>query len=242
VLYADLMTVGWQWNSSRQQAGITVYSRDARGVLVQDPEPGAVAGRPLFVVGRNDATGVELSARRQIGASAFTVSYARSSSMLEAEGRRYAAPWDRRTMLRVGSSVALSSATRWMTQYTLAAGAPFTRYYPGAPVCSTAGCQWFRAPSVGEPSAARAAETRGLDTSIEWVREHRSVRYGTYVQVQNLLRPRGGATYLESRGSCVTMPSPNGACDPLAGRWQRSEDTTLAGLPRAYSLGMRLVF
>ena len=244
-LRADLLTGGWHWESRAAAAELSLvgYVRRSQNVLVPDPVPGPAARRDLFVTARGNARGAELSGRKDVGASSIMASYARSRSTLAARNLTYAAPWERETVIRGGTSIALPGGARWMSQYTWESGAPYTRYFTGAPSCRRwLTCQWSFPPSVGEPSAHRLAPQQSLDSSLEWVFRAREAKYGVFVQGFNLVRSRADATYLETHGSCDNLPAPNTSCDPANGRWETATDATLRGMARTWSAGLRVVY
>lgn len=243
-LRADLLTGGWHWAPAGAGAELSLvgYLRYSQGVLVPDPTPGPAARRELFVAARGAARGAELSARKDLGASTVMASVARSRSTLTARDREYAAPWERETVIRGGTSIALLKGARWMSQYTWESGAPYTRYFTGYPSCRRwQACTWSFPPSVGEPSAHRLAPQQSLDSGIEWVFSARA-KYGVFVQGFNLVRSRADATYLETEGSCLNLPAVNTPCDPANGRWETATDATLRGMARTWSAGLRVVY
>lgn len=239
---SDFASLGAEWRvGSVSSAAVSVYGRRTSGVAVPDPAPGSLAGRPLFVIGSNQATGVELSARRMLGRWMPSASYAFATSSVDAGGTRYASPFERRHVVRVGSTADGGGGLRASTHFTYASGAPFTRYHLGTPVCRDgSGCSWGAPPSRGEPSAGRAASVRALDVAVEWTRRARAVRYTLFAQGLNLLQPGREVTYLDSRGWCRGGPS--ASCDPSRGQWDTVTDNSLAGLPRAFAAGARVVY
>lgn len=232
----------WAVDDTRSM-GINLYRRHTSGLAVADPEPGLLAGRALFVTGDNLASGVELWARRVVGRWTPSVAYANATSTLAVAGRSYAAPWERRHVLRAGSAVRLGGGFRTSGQFSLASGVPFTRYFVGIPDCrEQQRCVWYFPPSAGEPSAERSPALRGLDLSLDWTSRGAGTRFGFFAQAHNLLRPRQATTYLDSDGQCDPTEGRTGRCNPLAGRWVIVHDQQLRGLPRAFAAGARVTY
>jgi hypothetical protein len=246
-LRADLLTAGWQWSSSeaRAELSLTAYGRWSDGMLVTDPRPGSAMGDPLYVSARGRARGVEMGARKDLGRSSVSASYARSRSMLQAGGLEYAAPWGREQVIRAGTSIGLPGSVRWMSQYGYESGARYTRYFAGFPSCyfsqNRDACRWGIPPTVGEPSAHRMPPQHSLDSSIEWTFALGRTRYGVFGQGVNLIRSRTVAAYLETQGLC-TDRSPTSTCDPRNGRWDKTSDVALRGMPQTWSVGLRAVY
>jgi hypothetical protein len=246
-LRADLLTAGWQWSSSeaRAELSLTAYGRWSHGMLVADPRPGVATGGPLYVSARGRARGVEMGARKDLGRSSVSASYARSRSMLLAGDLEYAAPWGREQVVRAGTSIGLPGGVRWMSQYGYESGARYTRYVSGFPSCYFSQnrdvCRWGIPPTVGEPSAHRMAPQHSLDSSIEWTFALGRARYGLFGQGVNLVRSRAVATYLETHGLCLDR-GPTSTCDPSNGRWDRMSDVALRGMPQTWSVGLRAVY
>jgi hypothetical protein len=243
-LRADLLTGGWQWSSKALGAEVTVggYRRWSDGLLVSDPRPGVASPRDLFVVARGDAQGVEVGARKHIGASTIAASYAGGRSTLHARDMEYAAPWVRDHVLRGSTSIALINGVRWMSQYAWESGAPYTRYFNGYPTCDRRRCRWGIPPVLGSPSEHRTAPRHSLDSSLEWVLAVGETRVGAFLQAFNLVRSGADATYLETHGTCAGMPAANTPCDPMNGRWELAQDVTLRPMPRTWSAGLRVVY
>jgi hypothetical protein len=128
-LRTDLGTLGVErWLGGGWLATANAYHRRSAGVLVDDPTPGVVDGSsPLFVVGGERATGVEVGVRRLVGRVTLAGNYALARARVRAAGLAYAPPQDQR---HVGSATAMwraGSGLRVAAAYTAFSGAPFTR-------------------------------------------------------------------------------------------------------------------
>jgi hypothetical protein len=237
-LRADIVSIGSErWLGGGWLASATAFARRSTGVVVPDPAPGRLEGRPSSVVGENAARGVELGARR-IGArwtSAFAYAYA--SSNITAAGRRYPSSADRRELIDAMGALRLPAGFRIAASFTAMSGAPFTRAYSR----SAADCQSFGFgcdnPSgswAEEPNAQRTPPYRSLDTVVHWGRGIRDVEVSAYLQVRNVLARDNASTYSGS--------SPIARIQTATGTGVLWDDRFERGLPRLPLVGIRVAF
>ncbi|CAN5852381.1 TonB-dependent receptor [soil metagenome] len=222
---SDIATVGAEhWLGKGWLAAANAFVRRAEGLVVPDPNPGTVADRPLFVEAGNAARGAELSARRLAGRWTASAAYAYTISEIEAEGIRFPAAQERRHVLDLTAVRRIGERNRLGGAFSAASGAPFTRFYPGAPVSANgAFAAWSPPPRVEAPNAVRTAPYSSLDLFFDTSRPTRLGELGAYLQARNTLDRRNAVTY---QGT----PPEGGA------------DSFQAGLPRLWVAGVRLAF
>lgn len=246
-LRADVASLGIeQWIGSATLFSAAAYLRHTRGVATPDPTPGWMTDRPLFVVARGEAHGVDLSVRRLLGRWTGGVSYAYNNAEMEARGYRYPAPTSRRHELDLTSTVRVSRAVRVGGAYKVASGAAFTRYESSVRHCATpdpASCRYLT--YAREPGAERAPVYRSADVLLDWNGTVGEWRVGAFAQLHNVLGYRNRAAYQSSRTVC--SKSADGHCrDPILDPAPESFDPTnnlyLPALPRVPMVGLRVVF
>lgn len=240
---SDFASAAVEWRlTDATSAGVTLFTREGSSLAVADPRPGRRLERELHVTGEQHAAGVEVWLRRLAGRVTPSIGYSNGTSVIEAEGLRYAAPSHRRHVLRAGTGVQLTGALRASAQFTMASGAPFTRYYFGGMKCVAGTCEWAVPPLIGPPSEDRTAGLRGLDLSAEWTGRIGDVRTGIFAQGHNLFGAARPVTYLNSHGWCDATGMRRGSCDWVTGRWQRIDDISLPALRRVVTAGVRVAF
>lgn len=235
---ADIATLGTErWLGGGWLASATAFARRADGVALPDPTPGPLADRPLYVVGRNDARGVELAVRRMGARWSGSLGYSYGVSDVEAAGFRYPAPADRRHTLDLMAAVRLSDALRIAAAFTAASGAPFTRAVSRSPDdCATFGFGCGSPHAIIEaPNAERTGPYHALDASLQWARAFGPVELGAYLQVRNVLGAENAITYAGTI-PVATIIRRNGVREIV---W---DDLFEPGLPRLPLLGVRVTF
>jgi hypothetical protein len=235
---ADVFTLGIEgWLTPAWMAGVNLYRRFAAGMTVPDPTPGLYTNhRPVFVAGRNRASGVELSARKLVGRWTGSLAYSYGFSTITAEGLDYPSPADRRSVFDATVLYSVGSSVRVGGAASVASGAPYTRF-----IIETIPCDSLAGPcpapagalTIEEPNDSRAPTYTTASLWIDWSKQFRSWALGIYVQVLNVLGRRNAVTYVGSLGGCEQPPEglavierSNGICDlfdrglpllPLAG-------------------------
>ena len=222
-----------QWVGTGTLVTANAYLRHTAGAIADDPAPGSLIHRPLFVDASESAHGVELSARQLIGRVTGFLDYSYSRATMTARGSTFTAPADRTHALNAGAFVHLGGFNLG-TAYTLTSGAPYTRV-----VVTTTTNQ---VPSNGyqtavreAPNALRLPNYASLDLSIDYRRTIRdNVVLIGFAGVQNAF-DRRNATWYELSGFCDT----GGAF--VAGPQCRDHDVLQAPVKRAPTIGLRLV-
>lgn len=240
---ADLATLGIEWSPDSVTAiGATAYARRAAGVATQDPRPGLLIGRPLYVAGTNHAQGTEMWTRTAWGRWSTALAYSHGGSRLAVGATHFPAPWERKHVARATLSWR-AGPFRATSQYTASSGAPLTRYYTGAPDCiEREGCRWAVPPITGPAAESRSPGVRSLDAGIDLTRTFARATYGFYLQGSNVLGARAPGTYLDSRGWCLPPRPGVRTCEPARAKWDGRIDKTMPGLPRVIVAGVRTSF
>jgi hypothetical protein len=237
-LVSDLVTIGAEhWLGHGFLAAVTGYARRSRGVAVPDPSPGPIARRPLYVVGENEAWGIDASLRRIAGRWTTSLAYAYGESMMDAAGLRFPGSADRRHRLDVLAAVRLTHSLRTGLAFAAMSGAPFTRAISRA---TAAECTHFGFGCAGPvamvqaPNALRTPDYRSLDALVQWSRTMGDVEVGAYVQVRNVLGRDNTSTYAGS-----VMRTRRARDGEEVRSW---DDRFEVGLPRLPLLGARIAF
>jgi hypothetical protein len=235
---ADVATLGAEWWVG--QAWLLVangYARRATGLAVPDPTPGPLEERPRFTRATNDATGLELSARRLAGRWTASGSYSLARSTQRAAGLSYPAPEDRRHSFDVTSMLRLGGGLRTGMAFTHASGAPYTRVHAQSSGCSAGSCRAELL--LGQPGAHRSGDYSSLDLLLDWTNRFRGWDLGVYLQVRNVLGHRNDVTWTSTYQICSGVRSPEtGACEGATA----FQDSFQTGLPRLPLLGFRARF
>jgi len=229
VLRSDVASVGGErWLGDDWLAGVTLHARLADDVNMPDPTPGPLVERPLFVLGRHTAHGVDVSLRRVTGQITGSLAYAYSKSEMEYDSLRFPAPSDRRHVFDATAQVRLTRSWLVGAAYTAASGAPYTRTFMGHVTCDTYGenCRWLTEPWIGDPGAFRGRGYRSLDLLTEWTRDFGGWQGGFFVQLRNALNRSNRGRY--------------SGFEPLAG--ESGEDEFLPGAPVLPVVGFRFAF
>ncbi len=145
VLQADIITAGGEfWLAPGLLAGLNLYQRFSRGVIIADPRPGFSSTRALFETASNDARGFEASLRKISGPWTGDVSYAHTKSTMHALGATFPSTAEREHVINATMHTAfprpiLSGHVSTGVTTRISSGAPFTRLLPCPPICSSAG-------------------------------------------------------------------------------------------------------
>lgn len=229
---ADVATLGAErWLGAGWLGSATGYLRRTTGTVLPDPTPGPLRERPLFVAGTNRAHGAEVSLRRLAGRWTGSAAYSWGASEMEAEGRRFPAPWDQRHVLDLTTQL---RAGRWHlgAAFTAATGTPYTTTFQGKVECRRpAACAWDREPWAAEPGARRLPGYRSLDLLAEWSRRYRTWDMSVFVQVHNATNHGNPGRYNGFGGEYCS-----GGCSGFV------TDEFTAGLPAFPVIGLRAVF
>lgn len=236
---ADIATLGAETWVGDWLGSITTYLRRSDGIAMPDPTPGSVLNRPLFLTGENRARGVDMSLRRLAGPYTASAAYSYGISEISAMGQRFPAPEDQRHVFDATAMVRLDSRWQLGAAYTAASGAPYTRTFRGATVCTQEGsCTWGEEPWLGDPGALRTRSHQSLDLLLDWNRSYRKWTLGAYLQIRNALNHSNSGRYLGYRGMYLV-----GSCDyrqaPCV--WE-PRDEFLPGMPILPLVGFRASF
>jgi hypothetical protein len=237
---ADIATVGAeQWLGRGWLASASAYHRHSIGMALPDPRKGAIAGRPLFVKGENDAHGLELHVRRVAGRWTGSVGYTLGESQNHALGHTYPATTDRRHRLEASTAFQLPAGLRAGVAYSGMTGSPYTRVQGRIRVqdCSYFGfeCGAY-APVALEANAFRTPDYHSVDAILMLTRKIAGTQASVYLQLRNLMGRDNAITYIGS--TYYVIPSPR-ARDQGTLVWV---DQFEKGLPRLPLFGARVTF
>lgn len=220
-----------QWMGTAVLMAANVYVRHTVGDIADDPTPGPLFGRPLFVEATESAHGIEVSARKLIGRSTGLIAYSYGSATMHANGLSFPASADRTHSFDATMSLHLGSVNLGGA-YTLASGAPYTRTVPAAALGQPGGSQIL----VREaPNAQRLPAYSSLDVSVDYARVIGGVALGAFGGMQNLLG-RKNSTWYEISGYCE-----NGQSQPVVSPQCANHDVLEAPVKRSLTVGLRLV-
>ncbi len=245
-LRADLATLGVErWLGDATIATATVYGRRSAGVLTAaPPDAGGTLSGPPFVGARGAAAGLELGVRRVAGRWTGSAAYALQRSTLEANGARFAAPWERRHLLQLTGAVRVTPAVGIGAAFAAASGAPYTPFFDGTVSCDGGRppCRWVLAPGAAPPSSSRLPGHQALDLTADWT--HRWAggrRLVAWAQLKNALDRRNPGAYLGSGtrrvAGCPTSPAVGGGAS-----CGDAPPGLLPGLRAVPAVGVRLTF
>ena len=235
---SDVVTLGAeQWIGAGWISSVTGYSRHATGVALPDPRPGVLANRPLFVVGENDARGIELSLRRLGTRWTTSLGYTFAISDMTAAGLTFPATTDRRHRLDATAGVRITDGIRLGAAYVAMTGSPYTRVQsrirPSDCSLFGFGCSPQEA-HLEHPNALRTPSYRSLEASLTLTRALGGIELSTYIQVRNVLDRDNASTY---SGSVMVPARTDVATTRITWR-----DRFEAGLSRMPLLGARVSF
>ncbi len=236
---ANAVTLGAeQWLGSGWLASATAYARHAVGVALPDPRPGSTEGRPLFVTGENQASGLELGLRRVAGGWTAALGCTLGRSAMEAAGLRFPASTDRARRLDATASFRIGRALQLGGAYSAMSGAPYTRVQTRL---RNADCQEFGFGCSGPAGVVEAPNTRrtpawqSLDLSATLTRAFGRTQASLYLQLRNVTGRDNAVTYSHSYYTPVRRP--DGTGEEIL--WQ---DQFERGLPRLPLVGARVTF
>ncbi len=221
---SDIKTVGAEvFFGTGWLGSATLYSRNATGLAIPDPTPGArLLDSSVFVPATNSAHGFEFSLRRLVGPITTSFSYAFGISRMSGAGFRFPSTSARQHEIDLTASLRLLSSVRVGGALLAASGAPFTRIHLG-PIGCVSGeivCPdtLFTTTLVENPAAAKTPPYVSLDLIAEWVKEFHNWRLGITVQVKNVLHRQNAMTYLGTYSGCTQTTSLSrmvtpGVCD-----------------------------
>jgi hypothetical protein len=186
-----------RWVSPGVLVAGNVYVRHTTGAITDDPTPGSLARRPLFVDASESANGIEVSARKLVGRTTGLVAYSFSNATMHAKGISFPGPASRKHALDAVMAAHLGGFNLGGA-FTLASGSPYTRAVLGtAPGMPTGPKTLTR-----EAADARRLPTyASLDASIDYTRVVHRAALSAFAGAQNVLGRRNQTWYLLS-GIC----------------------------------------
>jgi hypothetical protein len=209
---------------------VNSYLRATKDLLLPDPRPGPVPLRAHYVIGREQARGVEWSARRLGHRTTLGANYSWSVARTSAAGLAFPSSADRRHSVDGSLSAALTRRLTFSAAGTWMSGSPFTRTIEGVIVRDNATGldSWGQMPVAGEPNQTRAPAYSSVDLLLS--RRFGGTRrmWDAYLQLRNALNHRN--------------------LDPFSGRVVcELESATVcpgltSGLPRLPAIGVRAIF
>ena len=221
-----------RWAGRGVLLAANAYFRRTTGATADDPTPGPLLRRPLFVEATESSRGVELSARKLIGRTTGLLAYSYGHARMRARGLSFPAPADRTHALDAAMSVHLGHFNLGGA-YTLTSGAPYSRTVLGAAVGQSRTIGSI--PVRDAPNALRLPSYSSLDVSIDYTRVIKGVALIGFAGAQNVLG-RKNVTWYEISGYCDTNQS-----QPVASPQCRDRDFVQAPVGRAMTIGFRLV-
>jgi hypothetical protein len=201
-LYVDVATFGVErWLGASWLASANVYHRRSTGLLLRDPRPGRLLERASIADGREDASGLELGARKLAGRVTGSASYTYGDARTTAAGLVFASNQDRRHSFDLTLLARLKRSVQVSAAYTYATGAPFTRLRSARDGSLIEPYTFSREPadslSADDPNTDRMPPYASLDLAIEWMFDIGGARFSPYLQIQNVLRHRNFGPYDE---------------------------------------------
>ncbi|HSQ32261.1 MAG TPA: TonB-dependent receptor [Gemmatimonadaceae bacterium] len=221
-----------QWVQHGVLLAANAYVRRTTGTTADDPTPGALIRRPLFVEATESAQGLELSARKLIGRATGLVAYSYGHATMRARGLSFPAPADRTHALDAALSVHLGGFNVGGA-YTLTSGAPYTRTVLGAAAGQSSATGSIAVREA--PNAHRLPSYSSLDVSMDYTRLIKGVALIGFAGAQNVLG-RSNATWYEISGYCD-----DGQSQPVASPRCRGNDLLEAPVKLTPTIGLRLV-
>jgi len=211
-----------------------VYVRRTTGAITDDPTPGSLSRRPLFVDATESASGIELSARKLMGRATGLVSYSFGSATMHSQGLSFPAPASRTHALDAALSLHVGSFNVGGA-YTFTSGAPYTRSVTGAAAAQPGVPNNPQTVIREAPNAQRLPNYSSLDASVDYTRVIGAVTIVGFAGAQNLLG-RKNATWYEISGYCE-----NGQTQLVASPQCANNDVLSAPVKFAPTVGLRLV-
>jgi hypothetical protein len=201
-LYVDVATFGVErWLGASWLASANLYHRRSTGLLLRDPRPGRLLERVSIVNGSEDASGLEVGARKLAGRVTGSASYTYSDARTTAAGLVFASNQDRRHSFDLTLLARLKRSVQLSAAYTYATGAPFSRLRSARDGSLIDPYSFSREPadslSAADPNADRMPPYASLDLAVEWMFDIGAARFSPYLQIQNVLRHRNFGPYDE---------------------------------------------
>ena len=235
VMSVDNFAIGVeQWISTSMLVAANAYLRHTSGAVSDDPTPGPLVRRPLFVAATESAQGVEISARKLVGRLTGILAYSYNDATTRAQGLSFPAPASRTNVFAASLAFHIASFDLG-SGYTIGSGAPYTRMVVN-PTIDTAGHPRFVGPTVRQaPDAQRMPTYSSLDLSLDYVRAFGHARLIAFAGAQNVLG-RANATWYEATGYCKDAQS-----RLVTGSQCRGNDVFDSPVRLVPTLGVRLV-
>jgi carboxypeptidase family protein len=221
-----------RWMGRGVLIAMNAYVRRTTGATADDPTPGPLLRRPLFVDATESASGLEVSARKLTGRTSGLLAYSYGHARMRARGLSFPAPADRTHALDAAMSVHLGGFNVGGA-YTITSGAPYTRTVLGAAAGQSSVTGSI--PVRESPNAHRLPSYASLDLSIDYTRTIKGLSLIGFAGAQNVLR-RKNATWYEISGICY-----GGQFQGVVSPQCRDHDLLLAPVKFAPTIGVRLV-
>ncbi len=216
----------------------TAYLRLSSGTLIPAPASRYVQAVPLlgaqglsesWVAASGVARGIDLSLRRVAGRVTGSLSYSLGLAELEANGKTFPAPGDRRHALDATLFFRLASWVRLGAAFTGATGAPYTRFFalscPSDASCPVAP-EGGGVPGVvgwaDDANGERGGPYSSTDLMLELEGNVLGLKIGGFLQVRNMGANANNLAYLGSDRSCAGALL-DGACSSGTGVTDRFE-------------------
>ncbi|HEX9887275.1 MAG TPA: TonB-dependent receptor [Longimicrobiales bacterium] len=226
---------GEVWLSDAWLLSATAYGRRSDDVLLPDPTPGPLIQRPPLVAGRVRAHGLDVSARRMLGAITGWVAYSYGNAQAEVLGLTVPAPTDRRHALDVTARVAMGRSWSLNLAHTWATGSPYTRVVDDD--CDEGGCA--AGVLLDRPFLRRGPTYSSLDAVLSWVHAFDGWSLGAFIQGRNLLGRDNAVTY-SSTSRCD--PVIHGSTGCPGGSTPTWVDSFTSGMIRLPLIGLTATF
>lgn len=251
VARSDVATLGVErWFGSNWQGGATAYARRASGLMIPNPDPGAVTpSRDPDAVATNAARGLELSLRKLAGRWTGSLGYAYGDSRIRrtpgedepgADTLEFPSSADVRHAVDATGAVRVAEGWKVGGAFTYASGVPFTRL-----VLADTADSPLRTPRLEAPNAERTPSYASLDLMVEYTTTLGRWRVSGYGQLRNAVGRRNAVTYSGSvncaapEGVGVNTPWPR---DLRCGEVSGMRDLFDRGVPRLPLIGLRVAF
>jgi len=231
---------GEYWPSNGWLASATLYRRSSTGRVLPDPREGFLVDRWEWAVGRVDAWGIDVGARRISGRLTGSVAYSFGRARAEAMGTRFPSPTDRPHTLDGTGAFRISSTKVLQAAYTFAAGSPYTRTSePCAAYDEWGFCTTRLGLHLDAPFQRRTPAYSSLDLMYASSHRVKGTHLTWYVQLRNALNHDNAVTWLDSHAGCHPSEYTYVTCE---GESRDPYDEFIPGMPRAPAVGVRINF
>jgi hypothetical protein len=214
------------WMAPGVLVAANAYARHTTGAITDDPMPGPLVQRPLFVGATETAHGVELSARKLTGRTTALLAYSYGKATMDARGQNFPAPASRTHALDAATTVRLGAFSLGAA-YTFTSGAPFTR---------TVFDSGSVTPEREAPNARRLPPYASLDVFLDYTRRVHGASLAGFAGLQNALG-RTNPTWYQASGYCD-----DGQYQITTGPQCRDHDMLEAPVKFAPTIGLRIAF